>query len=971
MTASAIPPARAARRLCWENLIICLLLLLSACRQAPPVVDEVTQRLSEAGGSVTLPGSVSATFSEGFLVSSTDVTVSMTDTPEPYPKDVAASYPAGSAEAMTKGVTVSFPSRALGNTGELSIRVPTVVPRLEGEERLLSEVHLFLADGQHLFFFEPYARVDSVGEPTEGSDTVTLSAAQLRPVDAANQDLVRVNVRPVRLSNRQLSPQALPGGFVLEDVVSGLEQGVAFEFADDGRIFIAEKAGVVRVVENGVLRKAPFIDLRRQVNAFQARGLLGLELHPQFPRQPYVYLLFTHDPPEVYSRTGMAGPDNAGARVSRLVRVTADAAQNYNVAVPGSERILLGKNSIFATIGNPAERNGAVPSCGPVGNYVNDCIPADEVSHTIGALRFAPDGSLFVSSGDGADFTRVRDYALRAGDLDSLAGKLLRINPETGEGYANNPFYDGNPNSNRSKVYNSGMRNPFRFTLHPQTGAPYIGDVGWGTWEEVNTGRGRNFGWPCFEGGSGDSLQQGGYRALNGCRTLYRDGGVTSALYAYVHGSGGSSVQVGDFYFGEGYPAAYKGLLFVNDYNQGLIRTLELSSSGALVAAKNFSTEPGVVQMRAGPRGDLYLINIYDGKLKRLRYNAPAGVTLKAAASGTPLEGAAPLTVAFSSEGSSGSGISYSWDFGNGETSSEPNSSVTFSNPGSYRVSLQVSDAGGDVSLSSLTVRVGNALPTATIVSPAEGTRYTVGGTVSFSGGGSDPDDGELSGEALSWTLNTHHNDHVHSDGLPTTTGNTGSFVPDNHGDNIWLELCLTARDVHGETATDCTALRPQTAAYTLQTIPAGLTLPWEGVTRRTPFTVQTIVGGTQQLIAPAQRGYTFVAWSDGGGAVHDVEIGDVPTTLTATYTASAHPPTGTPNFSFSAVCRDHYLIESNVGRAVRLGWQVVGTRVRGSVRLGAMSSRELVIRAGDRNVRFFINGRRYYALRPSLVACP
>jgi PKD repeat protein len=96
-------------------------------------------------------------------------------------------------------------------------------------------------------------------------------------------------------------------------------------------------------------------------------------------------------------------------------------------------------------------------------------------------------------------------------DLNSLNGKILRINPANGQGYSTNPFYDGNLNSNKSKVWSYGLRNPFRFTLHPTTGEIYIGDVGWTKWEEINVGKGKNFGWPCYEGGNGVSLAQPSY----------------------------------------------------------------------------------------------------------------------------------------------------------------------------------------------------------------------------------------------------------------------------------------------------------------------------------------------------------------------------------------------------------------------------------------------------------------------------
>ena len=135
---------------------------------------------------------------------------------------------------------------------------------------------------------------------------------------------------------------------MLDDVVSGLDLGVSFDIASDGRMFIAEKGGVVKVFVDGALLATPFIDISAQTNEYQDRGLLDVALHPDFPTQPYVYLLYAYDPPEVQGNSGASGPDGIGARVARLTRVTADPAQGFNVAVPGSETILLGQASTWA-----------------------------------------------------------------------------------------------------------------------------------------------------------------------------------------------------------------------------------------------------------------------------------------------------------------------------------------------------------------------------------------------------------------------------------------------------------------------------------------------------------------------------------------------------------------------------------------------------------------------------------------------
>ena len=689
-------------------------------------------------------------------------------------------------------------------------------------------------------------------------------------------------------------------GFVLEDVVGGLNGGVAFDFAPDGRIFIAEKGGVVRVFEDDALLSAPFIDLSTQVNNRHDRGLLGVAVHPDFPAQPYVYLLFTYDPPEVFNYRGdsVKGPDGNGARVSRLLRVTADAARDYNVALPGSAVVLLGAGGNWAAIGDPGARNSATPSCERGGVYTRDCLPSDEQSHTIGTVRFGPDGSLFVSVGDGSNYTAVQPYATRALSVDSLAGKVLRIDPLTGAGYTDNPFYDGNATANRAKVYSLGLRNPFRFAVHPVTGEPFVGDVGWNTWEEVNTGRGANFGWPCFEGGNGSSLQQGGYRALDRCTSLYKDSSaVTPAVHAYTHDGQGSSVQVGDFYTGSAYPAAYRGALFFVDYNRQFINYLTFDGGGRVTGVRTFGREAGVVQLSAGPDTNLYLMNILEGKLKRLRYTAAGNNAPTAGASATPTAGTVPLTVAFlgmSSFDPDGDTLAYRWDFGDGSSSSEPDPTHVYTAAGVFRATLTVRDPAGATSRSSVTTEASDNRPVATILSPADGTGYAIGDTVTFSGAGDDAQDGALSGESLSWKLNLHHNDHTHFNELPATNGEKGSFVVSDHGDSTWLELCLTATDSSGQKDTRCVSLRPSTVQYTLRTEPSGLELSWEGVSRTTPFTVTTIIDSSHQLVAPAEQGgLTFSGWSDGGARVHPITVGGAPETLTATY--AAPPPTTPP----------------------------------------------------------------------------
>jgi glucose/arabinose dehydrogenase len=421
------------------------------------------------------------------------------------------------------------------------------------------------------------------------------------------------------------------GNFILENVVTGLTQPTDFAWnPDQTRMYVAQKGGVVRVFENGQLLPTAFIDLSGEVNSARDRGLLSIAVHPNFPSQPYIYLLYTYDPPQTQGSTGLAAPDANGNRPSRLLRVTADASTGYRTAVAGSGVVILGKNSIWDYTSRPDGNSTddiTIPPSGIIGatitapasqvepgtNNIRDYLATDSESHSIGDMAFGADGSLFVSNGDGTSYGRVDPRTVRVQDINNLSGKLLRIDPITGAGYRDNPFVNGDLNSNRSKVYDYGLRNPFRITVKPGTSDPYIGDVGWTQWEEVNTGRGQNFGWPYFEGDEIGSARTGGYQDLPEAQAFYASGQpVTAPLFARSHPEDGArAIVLGDFYDGTTFPSVYNGALFVGDVNQGLVQALLFDSAGKVESAKTFATGlPGIVQYSVGNDGNLYYTHI-------------------------------------------------------------------------------------------------------------------------------------------------------------------------------------------------------------------------------------------------------------------------------------------------------------------------------------------------------------------------
>lgn len=415
---------------------------------------------------------------------------------------------------------------------------------------------------------------------------------------------------------------------VAETVVEGLTQPTDVAWSPDGaNLYISEKSGLVKVVRNGAAEPTEFIDIRDQVNGTRDRGLLDIALHPDFENNPYVYLLFTYDPPEVFENVGdpLAGPDQKGNRAGRLIRVTADADTDFTTAIAGSEVVLLGTNSTWDNfngfVNSTVDFDEPPAGYNPDGTNIRDFINSDSESHTVGSLAFGVDGNLFVSTGDGASYNRVDPRAVRVQDIDNLSGKILRIDPLTGEGLPDNPFFNGDAGANRSKVYQFGLRNPYRIATDPESGQLFIGDVGWSQWEEINTGEpGANFGWPYFEGGSGTNIRANGYQNLPEAIAFYASGATaTPATFGLNHGADGiNAIILGAVYTGDVYPAEFQGDVFFNDLGQGLVRNANLDADGNVISAQNFATGAGiVVSIQQGPDGTLHYVDLDDGLVGR------------------------------------------------------------------------------------------------------------------------------------------------------------------------------------------------------------------------------------------------------------------------------------------------------------------------------------------------------------------
>ena len=308
------------------------------------------------------------------------------------------------------------------------------------------------------------------------------------------------------------SALALPQGFVDEPIVGNLDRAVGVAFASSSLAFVWEKGGKVWMIENGVKSALPILDLTSEVRNFGDYGMLGFALDPAFASNGRVYLLYGVDYYDLVNM-GQPGYNPAGNQsqrdsIGRITRYTLNAANSFRSVVPGSRTVLLGET----------------PSTG---------FPMTYQSHGVGMLVFGLDGSLFAGSGDSASFIEVDTGGPRNGSsntaladgiitpkedigafrsqlVDSLAGKIIRISPETGDGIAGNPYFDAaSPRAARSRVWSLGWRNPYRFSVKPNSATPsnsagvlYVGDVGYEQHEELTVVKqgGANAGWPFFEG---------------------------------------------------------------------------------------------------------------------------------------------------------------------------------------------------------------------------------------------------------------------------------------------------------------------------------------------------------------------------------------------------------------------------------------------------------------------------------------
>lgn len=450
---------------------------------------------------------------------------------------------------------------------------------------------------------------------------------------------LRNSVALLAMLSAPAAAQTVPAGFVVEDLfpTASFVYPVDLEFLPDGRALVAQVQGVVHtLLPDGTQYGTPFLDLGDELQNGGDLGLLGLAADPDFATNRWVYLAYVVDPNE-------DGVDDEEDRFCRITRYRTSLA-DPNVADPTTRQVLL----------------GATWSEGS---------PVGSTSHSIGGLRFGADKTLLVASGDGGHFTHADSGgvdpglfgagktdpaedlgAFRALTLNSLAGKMLRLDKETGLGLPSNPYWDGDATSDRSKVWLYGLRNPWRFSVRPGTGSPnpadadpgvlYIGDVGDDAFEEliIADTPGANFGWPCHEGPAPHpvfptigSTAAGNTNVLCSASPSAENPTAPTGPDLWWHhftasqsnpvGWIGTAVTGGVFAGATSYPAPLGGSYFLADWTAGWIRAVQVDATDNITGWSEFASGlGGPVDLEIHPgTGDLVYVSLFDAQVLRIR----------------------------------------------------------------------------------------------------------------------------------------------------------------------------------------------------------------------------------------------------------------------------------------------------------------------------------------------------------------
>ncbi|MEU5640982.1 carbohydrate-binding protein [Streptomyces milbemycinicus] len=612
--------------------------------------------------------------------------------------------------------------------------------------------------------------------------------------------------------------------------------------ARDGTVRITDAVGNTKVAG------------RLDVYTHDEEGLQGIAADPGFATNRYVWVYYS---PKLATPAGDAPTTGTAADFERWkghLNLSRFTLKSDGTLDPGSEKVAL------------EVANDRGQCC-----HVGGDIDFDKDGNLY--LTTGDDTNPFESSGyapldERTDRNPQFDAQRSSGNTNDLRGKLLRIKPTAGGGYtipSGNLFAPGTVNT-RPEIYAMGFRNPFRMSVDKPTGTVYLGDYGpdagstdsnRGPSGQVEfdriTGPG-NFGWPyctgtntttetyteytfpsgpsgakydCAGGPANNSFRNTGLAKLPAAKPSWiRYGGDAGSPPEF--GTGSESPMGGDVYRYDPnldssvkFPQSLDGHYFATEYGRKWIKAITVNGDGSPGGIEDFPwTGTQIIDSDFGPDGALYVLDYGTGggnqALYRIEYVGGSNRNPVAEAAADKTSGQAPLAVRFSSAGSSdpeGGALTYSWDFGDGSTSTAANPSHTYTANGTYRPTLTVRDPQGLTGTASLVVTVGNTAPTVTLRTPGDGTLFTFGDTLPFTIEASDPEDGQVDCAKVKLTYLLGHDSHEHQ--ITSTNGCSGSITIPSDGEhdaaaNLYGVLDATYTDAGGLTGHNKHILQPR-----------------------------------------------------------------------------------------------------------------------------------------------------------------
>jgi len=603
----------------------------------------------------------------------------------------------------------------------------------------------------------------------------------------------------------------LPEGFVRELLAVGLDP-TGLCIAPDGRVFVVEKRGRIRILEEDRLLETPLLEL--EVDNENERGLQSMVLHPDFEFNNYYYVFYTV-------------PGEGRNRISRFTA-------NGNATLAGSEEVIFELDPLSGTV------------------------------HNGGGMHITKAGHLMVSVGDGST-------GRNASDLGSLNGKFLRLNLD-GSIPEDNPFYDQLEGRYRA-IYAYGFRNSYGWAIDPVSGMVLANDVGSASWEEINRiEKGMFYGWHEIEGPDEGNGVSDNYRDP---LYAYDHGqGCAITLSTFYYGPQGSFPDryQGKYLFGD----YCRGTIWVLDPESGQVEEafmtgLDRPVSGLVGPDGSFyyllrpkvDGTVGSEDNTATAVGELWRVRyVGDGKpfigrqpKSRL---VPVGenARFELEASGTP-----PLSYEWSVDDAVVEEV-------NGPVLALPQVSL---GQDQTKISCRVFNARGEVLSDTVLLSVtSNQRPALEIEEPLTGSTYRAGDILFFKGGAEDPEDGSLEPEQMAWRIDFHHNDHTHPAMGNTPGVGEGYYEIPVVGEidtNVWYRVHFLAQDQEGLTASAYRDLFPEITRYELHTRPEGLELITDVGKKEGPVKLSSVQGILRSVEVPEFqfRGdtiYYFTHWS-------------------------------------------------------------------------------------------------------------